>query len=135
MLIDEIDIKIKAGDGGEGKVSFGKLEKSGPDGGNGGKGGDVINFYADVKKIDNKTAIIQLRKELGIDSGSKSNTNNDKKLVPAENNGGMNPLTVEEKNIEIYKSDYIYNSNTNEYWHKNQKGDKELMNSWFSLKS
>ncbi len=41
MLIDEIDVTIKAGDGGEGKVSFGKMEKSGPDGGNGGKGGDV----------------------------------------------------------------------------------------------
>jgi len=41
MLIDEVDVTIKAGDGGEGIVSFGKQEKSGPDGGNGGKGGDV----------------------------------------------------------------------------------------------
>jgi GTP-binding protein len=41
VFIDEIEVTIKAGDGGEGKVSFGKLEKSGPDGGNGGKGGDV----------------------------------------------------------------------------------------------
>lgn len=41
MLIDEIEATIKAGNGGEGKVSFGKLEKSGPDGGNGGKGADV----------------------------------------------------------------------------------------------
>ena len=30
-----------AGDGGTGIVSFGKLEKSGPDGGNGGDGGNV----------------------------------------------------------------------------------------------
>lgn len=37
-------------------------------------------------------------------------------------------------NIETYKNDYIYNNHTNEYWHKNQKGDEELMNSWFSLK-
>jgi len=41
MLIDEIVATIKAGDGGEGKVSFGKMKKSGPDGGNGGRGGDV----------------------------------------------------------------------------------------------
>lgn len=41
MLIDEVDVKIKAGKGGHGIVSFGKIEKSGPDGGNGGKGGDV----------------------------------------------------------------------------------------------
>ena len=41
MLIDEIEVKIIAGNGGHGIVSFGKMEKSGPDGGNGGKGGDV----------------------------------------------------------------------------------------------
>lgn len=41
MLIDEIDIKVKAGDGGDGMVSFGKRPGSGPDGGNGGDGGDV----------------------------------------------------------------------------------------------
>ena len=39
------------------------------------------------------------------------------------------------ENIETYKNDYIYNNKTNEYWHKNQKGDEELMNSWFSLKN
>jgi DNA primase/DNA-binding transcriptional ArsR family regulator len=33
-----------------------------------GKGGDVINFYADFKKIDNKEAIVLLSEELGIDS-------------------------------------------------------------------
>ena len=37
------------------------------------------------------------------------------------------------ENIETYKNDYNYNSQTNEYWHKNQKSDKELMNRWFSL--
>lgn len=41
MFIDEVEVTIKAGDGGEGKVSFGKGKKSGPDGGNGGDGGDV----------------------------------------------------------------------------------------------
>jgi len=37
------------------------------------------------------------------------------------------------ENIETYRNDYIYNNKTNEYWHKNQKGDEELMNRWFSL--
>ncbi len=37
------------------------------------------------------------------------------------------------ENIETYKVDYIYNNHTNEYWHKNQKGDEELMKKWFSL--
>lgn len=42
MLVDEISLVFKGGDGGEGKVSFGKLLKSGPDGGNGGDGGNLI---------------------------------------------------------------------------------------------
>lgn len=41
MLIDEVEITIKGGHGGAGKVSFYPGFKSGPDGGNGGKGGDV----------------------------------------------------------------------------------------------
>ena len=41
MLIDEIEIQVKGGNGGKGIVSFGKGSKSGPDGGNGGKGGKV----------------------------------------------------------------------------------------------
>ncbi len=42
MLVDEVIITIKAGDGGEGAVSFGKMLKSGPDGGNGGGGGNLF---------------------------------------------------------------------------------------------
>jgi len=41
MLVDVVEVTIKAGDGGNGVVSFGKTGKSGPDGGNGGRGGDV----------------------------------------------------------------------------------------------
>lgn len=38
---DEAYITVKAGDGGPGKVSFFPGKKSGPDGGDGGRGGDV----------------------------------------------------------------------------------------------
>lgn len=44
MFIDEIEIKVKAGKGGKGVISFRRekyLPKGGPDGGSGGKGGDV----------------------------------------------------------------------------------------------
>jgi len=41
MIVDEVNIPISGGHGGPGKVSFGRRFKSGPDGGNGGRGGDV----------------------------------------------------------------------------------------------
>lgn len=49
MFIDRAKIHIKAGDGGNGKVSFHRekyISAGGPDGGDGGKGGDVV-FIAD----------------------------------------------------------------------------------------
>lgn len=49
MFVDKAVIKIKAGNGGDGAVSFHRekyVAAGGPDGGNGGKGGDII-FVAD----------------------------------------------------------------------------------------
>lgn len=64
MFIDEVVIKVKGGDGGPGALSFHRekyLPKGGPDGGDGGKGGDVyiigdenletLNFYYSKKKL------------------------------------------------------------------------------------
>ncbi len=43
MLVDDVKIEIKAGDGGDGVVAFNKTKMHlGPTGGNGGNGGDVI---------------------------------------------------------------------------------------------
>ncbi|PIR46841.1 MAG: GTPase ObgE [Candidatus Vogelbacteria bacterium CG10_big_fil_rev_8_21_14_0_10_45_14] len=43
MLVDDVIIKVKAGDGGSGAVGFNKVPLMlGPTGGDGGKGGDVI---------------------------------------------------------------------------------------------
>jgi GTP-binding protein len=45
MFVDRVEVKIKAGDGGNGALSFRHekfIDKGGPDGGDGGDGGDVI---------------------------------------------------------------------------------------------
>lgn len=45
MFYDETEVKLRAGDGGNGVASFRRekfLPKGGPDGGDGGKGGDVV---------------------------------------------------------------------------------------------
>ena len=52
MLVDEVTITIKAGDGGNGAATFRHNEgnpKGGPDGGNGGNGGDV--YFQGVNDI------------------------------------------------------------------------------------
>ena len=49
MFIDVARIYVKAGNGGNGKIAFHRekyVEKGGPSGGNGGKGGDIV-FVAD----------------------------------------------------------------------------------------
>src|SRR3982751_3604632 len=52
MFVDEATIHVKAGDGGNGCVSFRRekfIPKGGPDGGDGGNGGSII-FVADAAK-------------------------------------------------------------------------------------
>jgi GTP-binding protein len=70
MLIDEVDVIIKAGNGGDGKVSFGKLEKSGPDGGNGGKGGDVyVVGSSDLTLLNQFRSKREIEAENGLSGG------------------------------------------------------------------
>jgi GTPase len=54
MFIDEVEVKLRAGDGGDGCVSFRRekfVPKGGPDGGDGGDGGDVV-LEADTNSAD-----------------------------------------------------------------------------------
>ena len=45
LFVDIVTIKVKAGDGGNGCVSFHRekyVQQGGPDGGDGGRGGDIV---------------------------------------------------------------------------------------------
>jgi GTP-binding protein len=58
-FLDEAKIWVKAGDGGDGVVAFRRerfIEYGGPDGGNGGKGGDII-----VEAVEGLNTLIDFR--------------------------------------------------------------------------
>lgn len=53
MLIDEVEIILRAGHGGPGRVSFNPGQKAGPNGGNGGRGGDIyICVTSDLRALN-----------------------------------------------------------------------------------
>lgn len=76
MLIDEATITIKAGNGGNGAVTFkrnAQTAKGGPDGGNGGNGGDVyvtgINDFTTLTEFRYKKNV---RAEDGVKGGKQN---------------------------------------------------------------
>ena len=64
MLIDDADVTVQGGHGGPGIVSFGKKMGSGPDGGNGGKGGNV--YFLGVNDI---TLLTQFTHQTAFEGG------------------------------------------------------------------
>ena len=76
MFIDEVQIVVIAGKGGDGAVSFrrtGQTAKGGPDGGNGGKGGDLY-----VQGTSDLTALrqFQFKKKHTAENGVNGGKNN-----------------------------------------------------------
>ncbi len=72
MIIDDVKIKISAGNGGGGVVAFSKTKMVlGPTGGNGGKGGDI--YFEGVSDL---TALRQFRykKEIDAENGGDGNS-------------------------------------------------------------
>lgn len=69
MLIDNVTIKVKAGNGGDGKVAFNSnLMSLGPVGGDGGKGGDI---YAEG--VSDLSALAQFRNTKAVKAGDGGN--------------------------------------------------------------
>src|SRR3954468_11282947 len=76
MFIDTAKVFIQAGKGGDGAVSFRHeiyVDKGGPDGGDGGKGGDVI-----FEATENLNTLLDFRykPELKAESGAKGSKTN-----------------------------------------------------------
>lgn len=68
-FIDRVDVLLQAGDGGNGIVSFRKekfVDRGGPDGGDGGKGGDII---FEANRNENTLAAFRFKKELTAEHG------------------------------------------------------------------
>jgi GTP-binding protein len=68
-FIDKVEVSVEAGDGGNGHISFRRekyIAHGGPDGGDGGKGGDVILL---ASRNQNTLAKFRFQKELHAESG------------------------------------------------------------------
>ena len=81
MFVDKAKIKIKAGDGGDGAVSFHRekyVAAGGPDGGDGGKGGDIVfvvdDNFSTLEDFRYKRKYVAERGENGS-SGNKTGKN------------------------------------------------------------
>lgn len=76
MLIDEVAITVKAGNGGDGALSFkrnAQTAKGGPDGGNGGNGGDV--YFQGINDITGLSEF-QYKKSIKAENGINGGKNN-----------------------------------------------------------
>ncbi|MBW3569205.1 GTPase ObgE [Candidatus Parcubacteria bacterium] len=69
MFVDKVEVTIRAGKGGDGKLSFRHekfVERGGPDGGDGGNGGDV---YAEASNNQNTLASFRYKKLVAANPG------------------------------------------------------------------
>ncbi|MCK4552483.1 MAG: GTPase ObgE [Tenericutes bacterium] len=102
MFIDEVNVLIKSGKGGDGLISF-RREKhvplGGPNGGDGGKGGSVI-FVAD----EGKSTLMDLKfqKHVFAKAGGTGKTKN------------MRGADAENVRVQVPIGTLIYNKDTNE---------------------
>jgi GTP-binding protein len=73
-MLDKVKIKVQSGDGGGGAVTFHRekfVPRGGPDGGDGGRGGDVI-----IKADANLSHLSNCKKQFKAEDGGKGQRNN-----------------------------------------------------------
>jgi len=102
MLIDTAHITVKAGDGGNGRVSFRRekfVPKGGPDGGNGGKGGSVfIQGRNDIRLLKRYRAKTRITADKGDDGQENKKTGKNGRdttiLVPLGTRVTIHPYNI-----------------------------------------
>src|SRR6056297_2596842 len=102
MFIDEVNIVVKSGKGGDGMVSFRRekyVPKGGPSGGNGGKGGSIY-FEADEGK--STLTDLKFQKHVFATDGEAGKTKN------------MAGKDAEDVTVKVPIGTIIYNLETNE---------------------
>jgi len=115
MLIDEVEIEIKAGDGGDGNISYHRekyVPFGGPDGGNGGRGGD---FYFEGTSDLGALRKFRYQKQFSAENGRPGSK--DKK----SGRGGKEMV------IPLPTGTFIKDLESNETWEINEVGKRILM--------
>jgi GTP-binding protein len=115
MLIDEIELKVKAGSGGNGAATFkrnAQTSRGGPDGGNGGNGG---NLY--IQGINDIQALSEFRykKEISAEDGIKGAKQN------LYGRNGKDTI------IKMPIGSRIHDESTGENWEIENETDKVLI--------
>jgi len=101
MLVTEIDILFKAGNGGDGKVSFYKTRR-GPDGGNGGVGGSIyIATTTDIYSLTSLSGHAKIEAEAG--QHGMSNTKQGKNGKDLEVKLPIGSVITDKKTGEIFE--------------------------------
>lgn len=102
MFIDEAKIYVRSGRGGAGMMHFHRekyVPRGGPDGGDGGRGGDVI--FRVVKTLNTLTSFRYKRKYIALDGGNGGPSN-------------MSGKSAENLVIPVPPGTIIYDAQTNE---------------------
>lgn len=121
MLIDEAEITIKGGHGGAGLVSFGKMLKSGPDGGNGGQGGNVyVKAVSDITLLNQFSQKTEFEAENGHVGGRNRKTGKNGKDIEILLPVGTSIIEIETKR----ENDLVTSGETYEL---TKVGQKELI--------
>lgn len=106
MFIDEVEIILKAGHGGPGRVSFNPGRYGGPNGGNGGKGGNIwASVTSDLSALNQFARKKEFEAEDGESGGSNKRSGKDGKDVEFEFPIGTS--LINEKTGEVIELDNL----------------------------